>query len=211
MDVTQQLTEDHGVKAVLLDAEDINLAASLLFVAYKDDPIFQEIFNHTKPEYDKRLRTAIREELSAFWQTKQPMIGLFSSSHLLGVACLIEPQNELEPQRFWHWRLKMMLNAGFLSTKNMIDKEEKVAAAIPNQHYHLLTFIAIHPDHQHHGLGHYLIKAVDTIVNDNTLSEGVAVFVTAEQNKPLFNDDNYKELSTLTIGRVTGTLMFREK
>ena len=211
MDVTQKLTEATGVKAIILTAEDINLAASLLFVSYHDDPIFKEIFQADKNDYDHRLRSAIREELTAFWRTEQPMIGLFSGDHLLGVACLIEPKTGLEPDRFWHWRLKMMLHAGFLSTKNMIEKEKRVAAAIPNRHYHLLTFIAVHPDHQHHGLGHYLIKAVDTLVDENDLSEGVAVFVTAEKNKPLFNDDNYKELEDINIGDVTGSLMFRSK
>ncbi len=211
MDVTQNLTQEEGVKAIILTAEDINLAASLLYVAYHDDPVFKDIFQVDKADYDKRLRSAIREELTAFWQTEQPMIGLFSGDHLLGVACLIEPKTGLEPDRFWHWRLKMMLNAGFLSTKNMIEKEKRVAAAIPNQHYHLLTFIAVHPDHQHHGLGNYLIKAVDTIVDENPVSEGVAVFVTAEKNKPLFNGDNYKELENIQIGAVTGTLMFRSK
>jgi len=211
MDVTQTMTDEVGVEARLLIPEDINLACSLLFVAYKKDPVFEDIFEVNKPDYEKRLRAAIREELHTFWTTHQPMIGLFSDEHLLGVACLIEPENGLAPDRFWHWRLKMMLNAGFLSTKNMIEKEKRVAAAIPNQHYHLLTFIAIHPDHQHHGLGHYLIKAVDSIVNENTISEGVAVFVTKEKNMALFDDDNYKELDKITVGQVTGTLMFRNK
>jgi len=211
MTVTTQLAEDNGIKAILLTAEDVNLAASLLYVAYHDDPIFKEIFDGTKEGYDTRLRGAIREELSAFWQTQQPMIGLFSGPHLLGVACLIEPQKGLEPERFWHWRLKMMLHAGFLSTQNMIEKEKKVAAAIPHEHYHLLTFIAIHPDHQHHGLGQYLVKAVDSIVSENQISEGVAVFVTKENNKPLFDGDNYETLTNITIGDVAGTLMFRNK
>lgn len=211
MDVTQHLTEEHGVKAILLSAEDINLAASLLFVAYHDDPVFKDIFKAEKEDYETRLRGAIREELSAFWQTQQPMVGLFSGTHLLGVACLIEPQKGLEPERFWHWRLKMMLNAGFISTQNMIEKERKVAEAIPHLHYHLLTFIAVHPDHQYHGLGHYLIKAVDSMVDEHPLSEGTAVFVTKEQNKPLFDNDNYQTLSEIQIGAVSGTLMFREK
>lgn len=211
MNLTKNMTEEHGVKAMILTAEQINLAASLLFVAYQDDPVFKDIFESNKPEYEKRLRAGIREELHTFWNSQQPIIGLFSGDHLLGVACLIEPKAGIEPKRFWHWRLKMMLNAGFLSTKNMIEKESRVAAAIPNQHYHLLTFIAIHPDHQHHGLGHYLIKAVDSIVNENELSEGVAVFVTKEKNQSLFDDDNYKKLDTIDVGAVTGTLMFRNK
>ena len=100
MDVTQNMTEIDGIKAVLLSAEDINLAASLLFVSYHDDPVFLDIFQHSKPDYDQRLRGAIREELATFWNTQQPMIGLFSGKHLLGVACLIEPQTGLEPERF---------------------------------------------------------------------------------------------------------------
>lgn len=211
MDVTQTMTEAEDVKAKLLTAEDINLASSLLFVSYHDDPVFLDIFQHQKPDYDKRLRAAIREELSTFWHTQQPMIGLFSGEHLLGVACIIEPQADLAPDRFWHWRLKMMLSAGFLSTQNMIEKEKRVAAAIPNTHYHLLTFIAIHPDHQHHGLGHYLIKAVDTIVNENSISEGVAVFVTKDNNQSIFKDDDYQVLDTINVGEVTGTLMFKHK
>lgn len=209
MDVTEHLTEEHGVKAILLSAEDINLAASLLYLSYHDDPIFKDIFQASKEDYETRLRHAIREELSAFWQTQQPMIGLFSGEHLLGVACLIEPQKGLEPERFWHWRLKMMLHAGYLSTKNMIDKEKKVAESIPNEHYHLLTFIAVHPDHRHHGLGQYLIKAVDSIVDEDVLSEGVAVFVTKDENKPLFDNDNYQVVTDIQIGSVYGTLMFR--
>lgn len=211
MSAIQEHSEDLGIKAILLTAEEISLAASLLYVAYHEDPIFKQIFESERPDYDKRLRAAIREELSAFWQTEQPMIGLFSDKHLLAVACLIEPQAGLEPERFWHWRLKMMINAGYLSTKNMIEKEKRVAAAIPYDHYHLLTFIAVHPDHQHLGLGHYLIKAVDSIVDENSLSDGVAVFVTKEKNKPLFDNDNYKELEQITIGDVSGTLMFRQK
>ena len=211
MDLTSTMAEKEGIQASLLSPEDVKLAASLLFVSYKDDPVFKEIFDANKADYEQRLRAAIREELNSFWSTRQPMIGLFSGKHMLGVACVIEPQTGLKPDRFWHWRLKMMLNAGFLSTKNMIEKEKRVAEAIPNTHYHLLTFIAVHPDHQAHGLGSYLIRAVDSIVNENKITEGVAVFVTQKQNMSLFDGDQYKVLDTNRVGAVTGTLMFKQK
>lgn len=211
MDLTATMAKQQGVQACLLSPEDVKLAASLLYVSYKDDPVFKSIFAGDSPDYDKKLRAAIREELNSFWATNQPMIGLFSGKHLLGVACVIEPQTGLKPDRFWHWRLKMMLNAGVLSTKNMIEKEKRVAAAIPNQHYHLLTFIAVHPDHQSHGLGSYLIRAVDSIVKENSVSEGVAVFVTKAQNMTLFDHDSYQQLDKIKVGDVTGTLMFKAK
>jgi ribosomal protein S18 acetylase RimI-like enzyme len=211
MQDTSDVSNSVKIKAVLMTPKDLPLAASLLFVAYRDDPIFQSIFEVHKSDYEQRLRAAIREELNAFWDTKQPMIGLFSGRHLLGVACLIEPQKELPPNRFWHWRLKMMLNAGYISTKNMIEKEQRVAAAIPYNHYHLLTFIAIHPDHQHQGLGKYLVRAVDSYVNDNAITEGVAVFVTKQQNLAMFEHDQFSKLDEILVGQVEGTLMFKTK
>jgi len=65
------------IKAAYLSAEDLRLAASLLYQAYHDDPVFLEIFSSDKSDYEQRLRTSIREELNAFWHAKQPMIGLY--------------------------------------------------------------------------------------------------------------------------------------
>jgi N-acetylglutamate synthase-like GNAT family acetyltransferase len=93
----------------------------------------------------------------------------------------------------------------------MIEKEQRVAAAIPYKQYHLLTFIAIHPDHQHQGLGKYLIRAVDSLVNNNELIEGVAVFVIKQQNLAMFDYDDFTKLDEIEVGNVHGTLMFKKK
>ena len=54
------------IRAAYLSGEDLKLAASLLYQAYHDDPVFVEIFSSDKNDYEQRLRTAIREELSAY-------------------------------------------------------------------------------------------------------------------------------------------------
>ena len=41
------------VKATYLAAEDLKLAASLLYQAYHDDPVFLEIFNGEKDDYEQ--------------------------------------------------------------------------------------------------------------------------------------------------------------
>lgn len=74
---------DLDVRAEYLAAEDLKLAASLLYQAYHDDPVFLEIFNGDKPDYEQRLRTSIREELNAFWKAQQPMVGLYLGKVLL--------------------------------------------------------------------------------------------------------------------------------
>ena len=78
---------DVDIRAAYLTTEDLKLAASLLYQAYHDDPVFLEIFRGDKEDYEQRLRASIREELGAFWQAKQPMVGLYLGETMVGVAC----------------------------------------------------------------------------------------------------------------------------
>lgn len=199
------------IKAVYLNADDLKVAASLLYNAYFDDPLFVDIFQSEKEGYESRLRSAIREELNAFWVAKQPMIGLFEDSRLLAVACLTAPDSAFGAGRYWHWRLKMLLTAGLFGTRQMLEKEEKVRAAIPAKNYHMLSFIAVHPDHQHHGLGHVLMGAIDSVLEEDAKSEGVGVYVTLPKCLSFFEDGQYSLVTELGVGHITGHIMFRKR
>ncbi|MFT5312186.1 MAG: ribosomal protein S18 acetylase RimI-like enzyme [Paraglaciecola sp.] len=197
------------IKAVYLAAEDLKIAASILYLAYHDDPLFVDIFQFEKEGYASRLRSAIREELNAFWQAKQPMIGLFDEDRLLAVACLTMSDAAFGPDRFWHWRLKMLLTTGFFGTKQMIEKEQKVHARMPVEHFHMLSLIGVHPDQQHHGLGHMLMSAVDGVMRENTHSQGVGTFVTLPRCLSFFADGEYQLIEELKVGHISGHIMFR--
>lgn len=195
------------IRATYLSAEELKLAASLLFQAYHDDPVFLEIFNSNKEGYEQRLRASIREELTSFWQAKQPMVGLYLGESMVGVACLNSPDDSVSSERFWHWRLKMLLSAGYFSTKQMIEKEQKVIAAVPLEKFHMLSFIAIHPLHQHHGFGQYLMAAVNTVLEEHEGSEGVAVYATSGKFRRFFEEANYQFVKDVAVGQVSGALM----
>ncbi|WDD97700.1 GCN5 family acetyltransferase [Thalassomonas actiniarum] len=201
------------VRATYLAAEDLKLAASLLYQAYHDDPVFLEIFNGEKEDYEQRLRASIREELGAFWHARQPMVGLYLGEAMVGVACLNGPDDGFGSERFWHWRLKMLLSAGYFSTKQMIEKEEIILSAVPLEKFHMLSFIAIHPLHQHYGFGHYLMAAVSTVLEEHPDSEGVAVYATSEKYREFFKDVDYQFIREINVGNVSGALMvhYREQ
>ena len=207
MTETVSSIEDVEVKATYLNAHELKLAASLLYQAYHDDPVFLEIFNGNKADYEQRLRAAIREELNAFWQAKQPMVGLYLGETMVGVACLNSPDDTLSSERFWHWRLKMLLNAGYFSTKQMIQKEQAVFSAVPLKKFHLLSFIAVHPLHQQHGFGHYLMAAVNTVLDEHPDSEGVAVYATSGKFKSFFENVDYQTVAEVNVGDVSGSVM----
>jgi len=206
-DVDNHSNQAVNIKATYLSAHELKLASSLLYQAYHDDPVFLDIFNSDKEDYEQRLRGAIREELNAFWQAKQPMIGLYLGETMVGVACINSPDETLSSDRFWHWRLKMLLNAGYFSTKQMMKKEQTVLAAVPLKVFHFLSFIAIHPLHQHHGFGHYLMAAVNTVLDEHPDSEGVAVYATSEKFKEFFKNVDYQSVEEVTVGNVGGAVM----
>jgi ribosomal protein S18 acetylase RimI-like enzyme len=199
------------VKAIYLGVDDLKIAASILYNAYVDDPLFLEIFQAEKEGYESRLRSAIREELNAFWVAEQPMIGLFDAERLSAVACLTAPDAAFGAGRYWHWRLRMLLTAGLFGTKQMLEKEEKVRTLVPAENFHMLSFIAVHPDYQDHGLGHILLGAIDSVVEEDAKSAGVAVFVTIEKHKSFFGDDRYSVVGDLSLSHVKGSVMFRAK
>jgi len=202
---------DQSLKVEVLNAEQLKLAASILYTAYHDDPLFMQIFRATETDYEKRLRSAIREDLAAFWQAGQPILGLLQGEQLLGVACITTPASDLSGDRFWHWRLKMLLTAGLLSTRQMLEKEQKIHAAMPAERYHMLAFLARNPSYHHPAAMRTFLQAIDHWVDEDSGSEGIGVFVTLDKYLPLFQQHEYQQVAKLEFQTVAGTLLFRPR
>jgi predicted N-acetyltransferase YhbS len=93
----------------------------------------------------------------------------------------------------------------------MLEKEQRIHGAMPFERYHMLAFIAVSAKYQHQGLGHYLIHAVDSIVDEDSSSSGIGVFVTLAKYQAFFADDHYQKITDLAFGSVSGSLMFRRR
>ncbi|WP_352297674.1 GNAT family N-acetyltransferase [Pseudoalteromonas sp. 20-MNA-CIBAN-0454] len=198
-----------------LAAEDISIAASLIYQAYHDDPILQIMLNYeqeSKSAYEKKLRSLIREELSSFWQEKQPLIGLYRNDKLKAVACVFESNSQLQAQRYWHWRLKLMLSAGYLQTNQLIDKEQTIRDALEQQgNYYFLAFIAVDPHFHGQGFGRYLLRGLNDLVQSNAESTGMAVFVTRKEHTQFFKTEGFESFKQLTFNKIAGELLFKSK
>ncbi|RUO80552.1 GNAT family N-acetyltransferase [Idiomarina tyrosinivorans] len=195
-------------KLVYLGIDDLPAAASLLYQSYYDDPLFERLFEHTKPDYEKRLRAVIREDLAAYWNTEQPIIGLFDGATLKGVACLTQPGDSFGPGRYWQWRLKLLLTAGYLSTRQILEKEKAIQQALPAEHCHMLAFIAVPPRYRQQGLGDLLLAAVKTALRESPRSEGVAVYVTREDYLDFFKQRSFEKINELDVSGLAGELLW---
>jgi ribosomal protein S18 acetylase RimI-like enzyme len=199
------------IKAAYLGADDLKVAASLLYKAYLDDPLFMEIFQINKEGYEARLRSAIKEEINTYWDASQSLIGIYEDDRLLAVSCLTLPDTTFGAGKFWHWRLKMLLTAGYFGTKQMIAKEEKVREKIPAQNYHMLSLIGVHPDYQDMGLGHALMSAILGLLIDDETSQGIGVLVTLPKCLSFFEAGGFKLVEDITTGDIKGKVMFRPR
>ncbi|WP_194868415.1 GNAT family N-acetyltransferase [Pseudoalteromonas sp. PPB1] len=202
-----QLTIKH------LSPEDSRVAASLLYRAYHDDKLFKDVLGGADEQtYESRLRALIREELSCFGQSAQPLIGLYQEEDLLAIACVFEAQTELQASRRWDWRLRLMMSAGYLQTQQLIDKEKTIREALADcGHYYFLSFIAVEPHYQGQGLGHHLLDALDELVKENPLASGLGVFVSEAEQNFFFSQHGYEKLQVLTFKSVQGELLFNSR
>ncbi|CAH9060034.1 hypothetical protein PSEHALCIP103_02191 [Pseudoalteromonas haloplanktis] len=211
MTATAESTDTFSVQHIA--PEDISTAASLIYQAYQNDPILQTLlgYNEKSPlDYEKKLRALIREELSSFWQEKQPLIGLYRNDKLKAVACVFESSSQLQAERYWHWRLKLMLSAGYLQTNQLIEKEKTIRDALkPQGNYYFLAFIAVDPHFHGQGFGRQLLKGLDGLLHNNPESSGIAVFVTRDEHTQFFKSQGFEHFKQLTFNRVKGELLFK--
>ncbi|MFC3031662.1 GNAT family N-acetyltransferase [Pseudoalteromonas fenneropenaei] len=191
--------------------EDTNVAASLLYQAYHDDPILRNVLgDKDEQKFEAKLRALIREELSSFGQGQQPMIGLYEDDRLRAIACLIEADSELQAARYWHWRLRLMMSAGYLQTQALIDKEQAIRDALAQKgHYFFLAFIAVDPHVHGQGFGRTLMRGLEEMIADVPAASGIGVFITNPDHQAFFHHLGYEVFQTLAFNKIRGELMFK--
>lgn len=196
-------------RAVYLTGEDLRLAASVIYNAYLNDPFFLDtLFDGDRNQYEQKLRAAIREELHELWLQEQPLVGLFEQHRLIGVLCVAAHQDVLGDSRYWHWRLKMILGAGWHGTRQWLHKESTLVAQLPGSHCGIIQFVCITPQEQGKGLSHLLLQAVTHWCDEQPSMDGLAVWVNQDTHLHWFNQHGFVHLGALASGNTEGQLLF---
>ncbi|KZW99826.1 GNAT family acetyltransferase [Pseudoalteromonas luteoviolacea] len=213
MTTTEEQVSDTEISVKYLAPEDIHVAGSLLYQAYHEDPLLIDILNEPNDsKFESKLRALIREELSSFSKAGQPIIGLYIRDNLVAVACVFVSQSEIDATRGWNWRLRLMMVAGRLQTRQLLEKERTIKSKLRvHESYYFLSFIAVDPHYQGLGYGHYLLNALDTLVNENLEVSGLAVFITKGNQVNFFEAHGYQLIEQLTFKSASGELLFKPR
>ncbi|MAA64041.1 MAG: GNAT family N-acetyltransferase [Alteromonadaceae bacterium] len=195
---------------VRLDSNALNEAKSILYQAYRHEPTFHYLFDHQRPGYDQRVRATIRELISLYFDLDQDAIGLMLNDTLVAVAFLGDPELRLDLARQFSWRLRMILTAGFSSTRRYIDYHEQIRAKLPGSTVHQLPLMGVHPKYQNRGYGRVLLEAVERLCEDNPRGQGLVLDTGNSRYLQFYESLGFRNLGDIQLGDLREYILYRD-
>ncbi len=195
---------------VRLDASARNEAISILVNAYQGEATFQYLFNHRKPGYRQRVRATIRELVDLYFELNQEAVGILVDDTLVAVAFIGEPELRLNLSDQISWRIRMVLTAGFASTRRYIDYHERINALLPQPQAHQLPLMGVNPAYQNKGYGRLLLKMVETLCAENPRGSGLVLDTGNDDHLPFYESEGFRSIGTVPLGDSEHHILFRE-
>lgn len=206
---TDKENKPEGV-IVRLDINALNEARSILYDAYQNEPTFQYLFNHRKPGYKQRVRATVRELVDLYFSLDQEAIGVMVDDTLVAVSFIGDPDLRLNLADQFSWRIRMVLTAGFASTRRYLDYHEKIRELLPQPLAHQLPLMGVNPKYQNRGYGRLLLKSVERLCADNPRGSGLVLDTGNSRYLPFYESEGFRSLGKIQLGDFEDHILFRE-
>lgn len=195
---------------VRLDISALNEARSILYDAYRDEPTFRYLFNHRKPGYKQRVRATIRELVDLYFDLEQEAVGVMVNDTLVAVAFIGDPDLRLDLAEQFSWKIRMMLTAGYASTRRYLSYHKRIRAMLPQPLAHQLPLMGVNPKYQNRGYGRLLLNAVQRLCADNPRGSGLVLDTGNNQYLPFYESEGFRSLGKIRLGGLEDHILFRE-
>ncbi|MBU2874246.1 GNAT family N-acetyltransferase [Marinobacter salexigens] len=195
---------------VRLDVTALNEARSILYDAYRNEPTFQHLFNHRKPGYNQRVRATVRELVDLYFDLDQEAVGVMVNDTLVAVAFIGDPDLRLNLANQLSWRIRMVLTAGFASTRRYLHYHERLRAILPQPLAHQLPLMGVNPKYQNRGYGRLLLQAVQRLCAENPRGTGLVLDTGNSRYLPFYESEGFRSLGKIKVGGFEDHILFRE-
>ncbi|MDV3503753.1 GNAT family N-acetyltransferase [Marinobacter sp. M-5] len=195
---------------VRLDEDARNEARSILFHAYLHEPTFQYLFDHRRAGYAQRVRATIRELVDLYIDLNQESVGVMVDDTLVAVAFIGEPELRLNLADQISWRIRMVLTAGFASTRRYLDYHEKIKQLLPQPLAHQLPLMGVNPKYQNLGYGRLLLSTVERLCAENPRGSGLVLDTGNSRYLPFYESEGFRSLGRIRLGDFEDHVLFRE-
>lgn len=195
----------------LLDSGYAKEARSLLYQAYRNEPMYRYVFEAEREGYERRVRVTMRELVKQHFLQDFPALGLLVNDRLVGVTLIAPPQRRLGVTESWAWQLRMVLGTGLNCTRTYLEYHDAVMACVPGDAVHMLPLIGIHPEFLGQQYGEQLLKAVHDWCSEDEHSEGVIIDTGNLQHVGFLKQLGYLEIGEAAVGPVREQVLFHAK
>ncbi len=203
------LTDETVAKVVRLESGAFAEAKAILYRAYKNEPTFKYLFDHSRSGYDQRVRATIRELLNLHFSKGQDVIGLALDNNLIAIALVGSPDIRMNLTSQINWRLRMMLTAGMDCTWRYIDYHKQIHECLPKDQHHELPLMGVDSKFRNLGYGKQLMYAIEKICAENPRSVGIGLDTGNTRYLKFYQRLGYEIIGEVTLGDVTESILFK--
>jgi GNAT superfamily N-acetyltransferase len=183
-----------------LDRSQKDAALDVLCAAFYDYPVPRYVIGEAASDYDGRLRELMNLFVEGRLTRSVPLIGLYDSDDLLGVAVVSPPQEIPPPPELEVCQARAERRLGREAMARFEHYEKACEATDPGHVAHYLGMIAVHPDVQRRGIGCQLIEAVKARARSDPISTGVTLNTELETNLPFYEKMGFIKGSEINLG-----------
>jgi GNAT superfamily N-acetyltransferase len=183
-----------------LDRSHKGAALDVLCGAFHHYPVTRYVIGEGDPEYGDKLRELIGFFVEGRLTRGVPLIGLYDSNDLLGVAVVSPPQEIPPPREFEVCQAQAERRLGREAMARFERYEKACEATDPGHVAHYLGMIAVRPDVQGRGLGRQVIDAVKARARSDPISTGVTLNTELASNLPFYEKLGFIKGSEADLG-----------
>jgi len=191
----------------LLDGGYARETRALLYASCEGDAVFNYMFEDSRPDYEERIKSAVRGLVNQHFLQDLPALGLFVEDRLLGVALITPPNRRLDITESWAWRLRMLASTGLECTRRYLDYHEAVITSLPSATVHVLPLLGFAEDADEAQVAQLLVAVHDWCAEDEH-SDGVALDTANPRHVQFLERQGYTQVGEIFLDEAVGRVLF---
>ncbi len=183
-----------------LDRRHKEAALKILCAAFHDYPVMRYVIGEPDTEYDEKLAELIGFFVEARLTRNVPLVGLYDSNDLVGIAVVSPPKEIPMPRELMdcHARVERRLGPEAMTRFDRYDGA--CEATDPGHIAHYLGMIGVRPDAQGRGIGRQLVDAVKDLAWSDPGSTRITLNTESESNLPFYEKMGFRKGSEADFG-----------
>ena len=187
----------HGIQIEPYDPRHREALLRLLSEAFHGDPTLRYTFAAGEPGFERRLGSYLEAGHTWHLEAGQPLTLALSRGEPVGALYAMKPDAEMSEASLGKLVSTMVSGCGPEATERFFAYVRAMEAVEPQEEKHVLSILAVRPDHQGRGVGTYLVEDLIHQSGTHPSSRGIGLDTGNPGNLPF-----YARLGFEPVGKV---------